>query len=174
MNKYFNIIPAIILLGVIITSCNKTDNRSGDKVEIYLLDSFDTLEIAVGYQIKLESVVLKSAPLITYDEILSYDPETYIFKLSPEATDRIKNQQQDLHKVAFGIKANDELIYTAYFWALYSSTLCDWMTADPLFTLDDGLKIKLGYPSQIDGIHIPDDRNDQKILDIFEKDGKLK
>ena len=40
-------------------------------------------------------------------------------------------------------------------------------------SLQNELKVELGYPGQIQGTIIPDKRNDSQILDIFKRDNKL-
>jgi len=67
------------------------------------------------------------------------------------------------------------LIYTGYFWPSYSSVSCDWVIIDPL-SVYSGNKIHviLSYPGQNAGVNIPDKRNDSRIIQIFQKDHKLK
>ena len=39
---------------------------------------------------------------------------------------------------------------------------------------NNGLRVKMGYPGEVPGLFDPDHRNDEQILNIFERDGKLK
>ncbi|MBK9511486.1 MAG: hypothetical protein IPO04_19560 [Cytophagaceae bacterium] len=51
-----------------------------------------------------------------------YDNETYTFQLSENAAETAKIILQFMGP--FAIKANDELIYTGYFWPSHSSASC--------------------------------------------------
>lgn len=167
----------IVMLGFIFIACDKnstsenTDTKNG-KVELYLLESFKT----IGYtRIDEKTVVTKAQPLVTYSNFLSYDPTKFTFKISAGARAAIENIKHSVFGTAFAIKANNELIYTGYFWPSYSSASCDWVIIDPImFTPANEMKVVIGYPGGLmPGQVVPDNRNDKRIVEIFGRDNKL-
>jgi len=141
-------------------------------VELFLLDSYRTIGSTV--HIDETTVVTKSKPLVSFADFLSYDPNTFTFKISDTAKEAIKSLQLSVHGTAFAIKANNALIYTGYLWPAYSSASCDWVTIDPsTLYIGNELIVQMGYPGLSEGQVISDKRNDQRILDIFTSDNKL-
>ena len=159
-----------VTLNFIFIACDKYENPKNGSVELFLLDSYKT--IGTGYQIDDQTVVTKAQPLVTYSDLLSYNPGTYTFIISDAAKENIKGLKHSVHGMAFAIKANDQLIYTGYFWPSYSSASCNWVVIDPIM-LNNELNIELGYPGLIEGQVIPDKRNDKRIVNIFASDNKL-
>ena len=51
---------------------------------------------------------------------------------------------------------------------------CDWVVIDPIMINDKNeMVVRLGYPGPVEGISIPDKRNDPQLLEIFRQDNKL-
>jgi hypothetical protein len=164
------IILSLIIL-IIFSSCNKYRDIEGT-VDFYLLESYETLDNSCG--IDESTVETKNKPFIKYDDLLSYNSKRHYFKISDNAIKSIKNMDLSVFGIAFGIKANNELIYTGYFWPSYSSASCDWIVIDPLMISNNGkLYIKLGYPGEFENNPVIDKRNDESILNIFKRDRKL-
>lgn len=161
------------LLVILTVSCQTDDeDKNLGQVELYLIDDYS--RIGQSFQIDELSVVTKEVAFIGYEELLSYDPEAHLFQLSGIAKERIENLE-DIHGVPFAIKADGKLIYTGYFWQSYSSGICDWVAIDPLLMrIGNELKVQLGYPGLVQGQVIPDRRNDKRIIEIFQRDNKLK
>ncbi len=165
----------IIILSWITVSCT-SDNDSATpvvgEVEIYLLESFET----EGYtnQIVESTVVCKDQAFLTYNQLLSYNSSTYTFSIVDEAKSLFALQDTMVHFQAFAVKANNDLIYTGYFWPEYSSQIVNWIVASPLLAETYGtLKMELGYPVSVVDEPIPDNRNDNRIINIFRRDNKL-
>jgi hypothetical protein len=143
-------------------------------VEFYLLESFDTTG-QYYFQIDETSVISKSEPLLTYSDLISYNAISFTFKITEAAKAKIKDLDHSVFGLAFAVKANRELIYTGYFWPCYSSASCDWLVIDPCFVYGDEneMQVSLGYPGLLQGVVIPDNRNDPRILAFFRNDNKL-
>jgi hypothetical protein len=173
MKQHLIVTALIGLFGFMFIACdNESVNSKNGNVELYMLDSYKT--IGSTSQIDESTVVLKNKPLLTYSDILSYDSSKFVFKISDNGKVAIENLQQSVRGVAFGIKANNVLIYTGYFWSGFSSLSCQWVVIDPLMvSLHNELRVDLGYPGSIEGQVIPDKRNDKRILDIFASNNKL-
>jgi len=155
-------------------SCKKIETTGPvtGYVELYLLDSYKT--IGNTRQIDESTVVTKATPLIEYSELLSYDTDKYVFKISDKAKTAINNIKHSVFGVPFAVKAGNEIIYTGYFWPGFSSCSCDWVVIDPIMIDMKGeMAVNLGYPGPSFEAAIPDKRNDKRILDIFANDHKL-
>lgn len=174
MKRQIILIAIFMSLHFIFIACDKNENTNlkHGNVELYLLDSYQT--IGSTYQIDEKTIVSKTTPLVTYPDFLAYDSSTFTFKISDAAIKSIKSLQLSVHGVPFAIKANNVLIYTGYFWPSYSSAGCDWVVIDPLLLgIGNELRVQLGYPGLVQGVVIPDKRNDERILEIFASDNKL-
>ena len=165
-----------ILLALLFTtniSCDKWKGDAEGDVELYLLESYQTENQSCG--IVNSSVKLHDAPLIGYQDIKSYNSKKHIFKISDYSVGVAKDQEHSVHGLAFAVVANDEVVYSGYFWPAYSSMSCQWIVIDPLMIFGDNeLNVELGYPGLFEGADIVDERNNELILDIFRRDGKLK
>ena len=170
-----NTIVAVLILfiSMYFTSCEKDNTASNSKVEFYLLTSFkkkyDSFKIIDG------SAIISDTALIKYDEIISYNKNKYSFKVSDRIVGWLNDfENNPIHGTAFALTIDKEVIYTGYFWASFSSLMCDWIVIDPLnISGKNELTVKLGYPGLVVGDTIPDKRNDKRILDVLKMDNKL-
>jgi hypothetical protein len=154
-------------------SCDSEEEVIGG-VNVHLIKSFERTRVD-SCGIVASSVKYRKHPFIAYEDLQSYDIRSHQFGLGPAALDSLKNRSWPVTGTPFAVVANGELIYTAYFWPSYSSMSCQWVTADPFMAVPTGnLKVNLGYPGQWEDADIPDHRNDERITDIFARDGKLK
>ncbi|MCG8309515.1 MAG: hypothetical protein MI975_19120 [Cytophagales bacterium] len=155
-------------------SCNKSDDPGNieGEVKLYLIEEFE--KSGGMFQIDEGTVVTKSTPLLNYGDLLSYNASTFTFEISEAGISKVKNLKHSVHGIAFAFKANQELIYTGYFWPSYSSMSCDWVTIDPTSIEHNGEGVvSLGYPGPHPGSRIPDKRNDARVIGIFKQDHKL-
>ena len=174
MNNLFKAAVAIIFplffLSIFI-SCNKaTVDPKGD-VAIYLLESFDTID--ASFRIDEAGVVIKPEPFIKYSDLLYYSKKNHTFKLSKSAADLLENSRFGVYGEGFALKANNEILYTGYFWPAFSSASCDWIVIDPISIIGRKMKVDIGYPNSSFASEVEDKRNNKILLDIFKRDGKL-
>ena len=158
-----------------LTNCEKKcgfGEINGD-VDLFLIKTYDNLDQSC--QIDDSSVVLEAEALIKYDQIKTYDESEHLFYLNDDGLEMLADTEWPVDGVPFAIVADGLLIYTAYFWPAYSSLSCNWYTTDPLLIeANEGFRIQLGYPGGGSQTIEPDLRNDERILSIFRRDGKLK
>lgn len=155
------------------TSCKKSDRDVIGEVEFYLLEDYATVNETP--EIDPDSVVLKEDPLLGYPDLTLYDAREYYFKVTDGAREKIEGMEQSVSGIAFAVTANQEVVYTGYFVPAYSSASVQWIVIDPIFWHSTNrMYVNLGYPGQFEGFEIPDLRNDERILQIFRRDGKLK
>lgn len=173
MNLLKSILVFVLSLFFMLTACKKdNDEKTGNSIDIYLISEFETINNT--QEIDKNSVELSDNPLVFYNDIISYDAHNYLFKITEEAKTRINNLDDSIYTAAFAVTVDDEIIYTGYFWPGFLSSTCNWVVIDPLLLdVANALKVQLGYPETIEGVTIPDYRNDSRIIDIFRKDNKL-
>lgn len=172
MNRFSLIL--VLLVALVLNSCSKSDpNEATDgDVEIYLVKSFN--ESDDNDFIDISTVVLEKDPLLDYSDLLSYNSKDYTFKIEDSKKDLFKIDGSTIHFKAFAVLANDEVIYTGFFWPSYSSQGINWVVIDPLTAEMQGeLIVSLGYPGMLANEDIPDLRNDSRIISIFKRDNKL-
>jgi hypothetical protein len=175
MKQIFFIIIFSITIGFTISSCQHNDdvNPNHGVVELYLLELFETTD-KYYFQIDETTVVIEKHPLLEYSDLIAYNSKDYTFKITKHAETKIKNLDHHIHGLAFAIKANNEMIYTGYFWPSYSSASCDWVVIDPYsIGQTNEMQVRLGYAGPGQGVTIPDKRNDPDLLEIFRRDNKL-
>ena len=166
----------ISLLILLLAGCEKylSPRQQGYGLEFYFIKDFQ--RIGTSAKIINSTVNLSDSVIIYYDEILSYNSDTYTFTLTESSANWLNDfKNNHIHRTPFAVTIDKEIIYTGYFWCGFSSSMVDWVTIDPLnYSGKNQLRVSLGYPGLILGDYIPDDRNDDRILDILRRDSKLK
>jgi hypothetical protein len=167
-----HIILTLTIFTILSVSCEKKKTIPEGGIHIYLLSNYESLDPL--WEIDDSNFVLEGHPIISYEDILSYDARNHAFKISSSAQESLKGDETDIHSRPFALVADKKCIYTGYFWASYSSAICPWLTIDPIHAQFAGeLRIELGYPWLMEDMDIPDRRNDVRILNILRQDRKL-
>jgi len=165
----------ISLLVVILAGCEEYQSvrQKGNGIEFYLIKDFQ--KVGTSAKIINSTVELSDSVIIYYNEINSYNPDTYTFTITESCADQLNDfKNNHIHGTPFAVTVDKEIIYTGYFWCSFSSSSVDWVTIDPLnYSGKNQLRVSLGYPGLFQGDYIPDNRNDSRILDFLRTDGKL-
>ena len=166
---------SFLFLALFFAACHHDDTSpSNSSIDIIKLKSYATKPGSKA--IAEESVVLSDTILVRYADILYYERATHRFYLTPKATAFLNSVgPEKLHGKPFAIAINQKPLYTGYFWAAFSSSICDWVYIDPIMV--DGynfIEVRLGYPWLSPEMQIPDKRNDARLLDVLAADGKLR
>lgn len=116
---------------------------NGEKVEFYLLESYDT---APGTNFGIINAKIEKKPFIHFSEIEQYDDSTYQFILEKVAIDRIK---PILKPTAFAVTVDKQIIYAGFFRQNFLSSSCDCIRIDPQCCLfqENKIVVELGYAS---------------------------
>jgi hypothetical protein len=169
------LILLLTLCFLIPTSCKKNNDltESRGEIEFYLLKSY--IKGPAGYAISNNSIILNDSALIKYEDIIWYDPKNHTFRISDQTANWLNDfEHNHIHGRPFAITINKKIIYTGYFWAGFSSSICDWIVIDPLnYGGRNELSVRIGYPGLMPGMNIPDKRNDKEMLGILKSDNKL-
>jgi len=110
---------------------------------MHLIESYEAGE---GWILVDERTIqLKDSPLLAYEDILSYEPESYTLTLSDNGKEAMFDQ--NVYGEAFAIVVDDQIVYTGFIWPGYFSMACNWVIIDPLFlSLGNKVNVDLGYP----------------------------
>ena len=164
----------LFLLGIL-AGCERYQSarQQGNGLEFYLIADFQ--KVGTSAKIINSTVKLSDSVIIYYDEIESYNSDTYTFTVTESCADKLNDfENNHIHGTPFAVTVDKEIIYTGYFWCSFSSASVDWVTIDPLnYSGKNHLRVSLGYPGLFEGDFIPDNRNDHRILDFLRADGKL-
>lgn len=167
-----NFLIGLILFAALALGCEKEDdNIAGKRADIYRLADYKTADSSA--RIIDSTVTLSDSIIIPFEQMVSYNKHTHTFTVTERMAGRLNDTEEDpIHGTAFAVTVDQQVIYTGYFWAGYSSATCDWVTIDPLnYNGRNELEVSLGYPWPFE--EVPDHRNDKRILEVFRSHGKL-
>ena len=170
--RNINTFSLLFVLLLTTASCSQNDDLIGKNgvVELFEIEQFVTIENTD--QIDESTVITKKNPLLNYEDLLSYNSKEFKFEISKHGQELFEDAP--VISGAFAIMVNGELIYTGYFVPGYSSRLWFWNMIDPLMIGYSGdcyvRRIVLHGGNQR---FYEDKRNDPRILEIFQMDGKL-
>jgi hypothetical protein len=144
--------------------------KAGETVEIYLFKTFQT--VTGKCQIDASASLLQDKAAIKNQDILEYSQTNYQFKLTDPAIQRVKTFKDF---TPFAVTVDKQVIYYGFFKPSISSSSCDnSITMDLDWTSGNKISLKLGYPGQLQGVTIDDERNNQKLITALKSQGKLK
>jgi hypothetical protein len=173
VNKKSKIMRTLFFVLTITTlclSCKKDNVKGGETVEIYLLKSS---QLVTGKcQIDPLVSVLQDTAIIKNQDILEYSQTNYQFKLTDLAIQKVKTFRDF---TAFAVTVDKQVIYYGFFKPGFSSSSCAHsITMDLDWTSANKITLKLGYPGQLQGVTIDDERNNSKLVATLSNQGKLK
>jgi hypothetical protein len=122
----------------------------------------------------LSELELEDTPILSVDDIVTYDWETHEIRLTASASERITRLEGSmLGGLAFAVCVGGEPVYIGAFWTSYSSATFDGTVID-VYPAKFGqpVPIKLGYPSP-EWFAGEDLRSDPRIFRSLKEAGKL-
>ncbi len=162
------LLSLIPLLGFALAGCQAT--RS-DGFAIYLLD--EPVPTDQLTRIDLDELILQNKPILSSDDIISYDPTDHTIELTRKAYNRIRQifpMPVKVDGIPFVVCAGDERIYRGAFWTPLSSLSYDGVIImQPLDPAGTTIRIALGYPAP-EVFTGNDPRGDPRILHALEQD----
>ncbi len=164
--------PFICIFTLIILSfsCKKDKENIGKTVEIYLLKKYQT--VAGKCQIDASISAIQDTATIKNEDILEYSQANYQFRLTDYAIQKVKA----FHDFTpFAITIDKKVIYFGFFKPSISSSSCDnSITMDIDWTTGNKIFLRLGYPGQLQGVTIDDQRNNPNLIATLKHQGKLR
>jgi hypothetical protein len=148
----------LFAIAIVLTNCKKEDENNLKGLTFTLLEE-------PGYH---SSIRLSDINIVNYKEILGYDSTQFTFLLDDKAKERILEYKTS----SFAVAVDGVIVYFASFIPGYISQSCyECIRIEP-YSLNNKYRVELGYPGGIEFAY-EDPRNDEKILNILERDGKL-
>ncbi|HSC55069.1 MAG TPA: hypothetical protein VLC98_15665 [Phnomibacter sp.] len=155
---------------VVFLSCKKDTVKAGGRVEIYLLKTFQT--VPGRCQVDAATALLQDTPTVRDQDILAYSQTGCQFRLTEPAIQSVKTFKDF---TPFAVTVDKQVIYYGFFKPGISSSSCDHsITMDIDWVSGDKISLKLGYPGELPGATIDDERNHQKLVATLNSQGKLK
>lgn len=162
----------ITVLVLLFSACQPAKNNN---FAIYLLaQDIPTAELSQG---DINQLILKGEPIISSDDIISYDATNHAMELTQAAYTRVRQtfpMPVKVDGIPFVVCVGKERIYIGAFWTPVSSLSYDGVVImQPFETKSTTVQIALGYPvSDVFTGHDP--RADSRIIKALEQDAKLK
>ena len=163
------IIISCILLIIIVYS-GYAAVTTGEGFAIYLTRD----DVPPAKMEALSHVVLSDQPIVSVEDIITYNAQTHEMKLTPGAFSRISKLDVPVTGKSFMVCINEEPIYWGAFWTPISSTSFDGVTIWKPFNSQEQsiIVLELGYPSS--SFYAGEDpRNNTRVLESLEKADKL-
>jgi hypothetical protein len=162
----------IIVLAFANSGCQ---SKKDDDFAIFLLAQ-DTPATELVHT-DINRLILESEPILSIDDIISYDKTNHTIELTQEAYNRIQQifpMPVKVDGIPFVVCVGKDRIYTGAFWTPASSISYDGVVImEPFDAKLTTIPIVLGYP----GTEVftgKDPRADPRIMKTLEDDGKLK
>jgi hypothetical protein len=160
----------IIVFAITSSACKPIKE---DGFAIYLLtQNIPANELS---QIDINLLTLETKPIISNDDIISYDKTNHIIELTQVTYTRVQQIFPiPVNGIPFVVCVGNERIYTGAFWTPISSISYDGVVImQPFNAKDTTIQITLGYPGP-DFFTGNDLRADSRIMKALEEDEKIK
>ncbi len=171
MKQIVFLIFTVFLLSALPVVSGCSSNQESEGFAIYLTKD----DVPVAEMEKLSHVDLVATPVISIDDIISYDGETHEIELTPEAYERVMSLEVPTSGKSFVVCVDRKPVYWGAFWTPVSSQSFDGVTiwVYPYSQKGNIVTLQLGYPSQ-SFYQGEDPRSNPVIKESLEKAGKLK
>jgi hypothetical protein len=161
------VVPVVVVLAFLIGGCT---DRIGEGFAIYLTKE----DVPPAQMEALSHVDIEERPIISMNDIITYNAQTHELKLTDTAFERIAQLEVPVRGKSFLVCVDKEPIYWGAFWTPISSISFDGVTIwQPLGTQElKVVTLELGYPSS-SFYGGEDPRNNTKVMKSLEQAGKL-
>lgn len=170
MSKSTKTAILILLCFAAVSGLSGCASRNDEGFAIYLTKD----DIPPRSMEDLSHVEKSSEPVLTEQDIVSYDAGDHTILVEPAAMVKLKGLELSTMGKTFLVCADGIPIYWGAFWTPLSSMSFEGVVIlIPGFAGENSLEISLGYPGE-SFYTGSDPRNDKRVLDALEKAGKLK
>ena len=170
------VLSLITLIQISCTDESNIDSINTNKFEIYMTKDQISYNGSIDYsQINLDTIDLGDTPLLTMDDIESYDTVNHIINLK-KSKDNLDFPSPRVFGQMFVVLVDKNPKYCGFFWSIMSSVPCNWIFIEDPIELNGltkyQIQINAGYPN-FSHFHGNDPRNNSIILSSFSNLGKL-
>src|SRR4030042_198608 len=152
---------------ILLSGCAASE---GEGFAIYLTQG----DIPPAQMEALSHVDIEEQPIISMEDIITYNAQTHEITLTTSAFERISQLEVPVRGKSFVVCVDRGPIYWGAFWTPVSSLSFDGVTIlQPLIPQEPkGITLELGYPSS--AFYEGDDpRNNAEVMESLEQAGKL-
>jgi hypothetical protein len=170
------VIGIILVLGILVSSICITSEGEGEGegndegFAIYLTER----DIPPAQMEALSHIKLADQPIISVEDVITYNAQTHEIKLTDEAFERISQLDVSTGGKSFIVCVDKRPIYWGAFWVLWSSMSFEGVTIwiPPILEESHVIRLELGYPSSEDYTG-EDPRSNPVVIESLEQAGKL-
>ncbi|MFC1967859.1 hypothetical protein ACFLVX_00500 [Chloroflexota bacterium] len=147
----------------------QSERQKGEGFAIYLpAQDISTSEMSSASQMVLENI-----PIVSMEDVVSYNGQTHEIMLAAEATERLLKLDVPVNGKVFVVCVDRQPVYWGAFWTPISSMSFDGVTIfKPTSPNVNTIKIELGYPSG--SLFSGDDpRAESRVVKSLEQADKL-
>src|SRR4030042_5412589 len=162
-------LTALIMVSVVIILSGCTTSK-GEGFAIYLTKE----DISPAQMPALSHVDIAEQPIISMNDIITYNAQTHELKLTASAYEHIFQLEVPVRGKSFVVCVDRKPIYWGAFWTPISSISFDGVTIWKSLSLEQPhvITIELGYPSS-SFYGGEDPRNNPEVMRSLEQAGKL-
>ncbi len=167
---------AIIIFLAAFSSCSKNNTNGGPsggngQITIHLFSK--TVFYPDRCEVDPANSEIDAAPIVRNDEIKGYSRTDHQFFVSQQAFKRLEKARD---KTGFVVALNGNAVYYGVYKPFISSSSCDQSITLSGWIINNNyiLDMNLGYPGALQGVDIPDLRNQEDLIKALQKQGKLK
>jgi hypothetical protein len=163
---------SLLLITIFLLAFQGCQSTKNENFSIYLLaQDIPATKLSQG---DIDQLILKSEPIISSDDIISYDATNHVMELTQAAYTRVQQMPVKVDGIPFVVCVGNERIYIGALWTLISSLSYDGVVIiQPVEAKPTTVQIALGYPVS-DFFKGSDPRADSRIIKALEQDKKLK
>lgn len=162
----------ILVFALVTPGCQPREN--GDFAIYLLAQDVASVELA---KVDLDQLALEEGPIISAEDIVTYDQTTHEIELTQAAYARIQQifpLPVKVDGIPFVVCVGEQPIYAGAFWTPLSSLSFDGVVImQPFDTDGTTIRIVLGYPGP-DAFMGRDPRADERVMKALQAAGKLK
>ena len=177
-----------LMLSVLLLSCQTANRKQSSEptpqmgVAIYLVTTPIDL-VADPTALDKISPMLEKEPIINYNQIKTYSPNSYTFTFKSEVVERLKGVSEELPLEGrpFALVADGSVVY----YGLFFNPISSYGSGYPFITLysdslnnnqvADQIKMQVAFRKPYPGGPArPDLRNDPRLLDRLKQDNKIR
>ncbi|WP_336518597.1 hypothetical protein [Pollutibacter soli] len=170
-------IAALLAFFTLMISCSKDQGTGSEQaskngqVTIHMLSK--TVYTPGMCQVDQSKSDVDHAPIVRNEDILGYSESEHQFYLTLTSFKKIENYAGN---TGFVVAVNSKAVYYGILKHMTSSSSCDQsITMSPLKVNNENiLFVNLGYPGQLPGSSITDDRNKTELIEALRAQGKLR
>jgi len=161
---------AVLLIFPVVPLSGGCSSQNMEGFALYLTRD----DISPGELTALSETAIAEEPVVSVNDIISYDARTHELQLTRDAFDRVSDLEVPVQGLTFVVCVDEDPVYRGAFWTMVSSVSFDGITIlKPLSAAEPGvIRIERGYPAP-SFFRGKDPRNDLEIMTSLRQSGKL-